>query len=114
MIPPLATLVGVELGGLELVIDEVEFGGAGEIADRENAAQRLLETRDITDRGVRAQELLVALALDLDQVRHLHDFVDVAENLADTALGGAAFCCARLGRALVGCLGRHGVFALKL
>ena len=28
--------------------------------------------------------------LDFDQVRHLHDFVDVAEHLADAPLGGAA------------------------
>ena len=75
------------LGVFELVIDEIELGGAGEIADREHAAQRLLEARDIADRRIGAQELLVALALHLDQVRHLHDFVDVAEHLADALLG---------------------------
>ena len=74
------------LGVFELVVDEVELGGAGEVADREHAAQRLLEPRDIADRRIGAQELLVAFALNLDQVRHLHDFVDVAEHLADALL----------------------------
>ena len=84
--PALAALGGVVLGVLELVVDEVELGGAGEVADREHRAQRLLEARDVAGRLVGAQELLVAFALDLDQVRHLHDFVDVAEDLADALL----------------------------
>ncbi len=83
----LAAFLGVVLGIFELVIDEIELGGAGEVADREHAAQRLLETRDIADRRIGPQELLVALPLHLDQVRHLHDFVDVAEHLADALLG---------------------------
>ena len=98
----LAALVGVVFGLFELVMDEIELGGAGEIADREHRAQRLFEARDIAVLRSRAQELLVALALNLDQVRHFRDFVDVAEDLAD-ALGrrrpgfGGRFC-----------LGRHG------
>src|SRR3546814_1380213 len=67
----------------QLVMDEVHLGGAGEVADRENAAQRLFQTGDIADLGVGAQELLIALPLDLDQVRHLHHFVDVAEYLSE-------------------------------
>mgnify|MGYP006190823951 CR=1 FL=1 len=43
------------------------------------------------------QELFVALALDFDEVGHVDDFVDVAEDLADTPL-----CSARRGAA--GCL----------
>jgi hypothetical protein len=82
----LAALGGVVLRVLELVVDEVELGGAGEVADREHRAQRLLEARDVAGALVRAQELLVAFALDLDQVRHLHHFVDVAEDLADALL----------------------------
>ena len=82
--PALAALVGVVLGRLELVAIEVEVRGAGEILDREHRAQGLLETGDIADRRVGAQELLIALALNLDQVRHFRDFVDVAENLADS------------------------------
>ena len=79
----LAAFDGVVLGILELVVDEIELAGTGEIADREHRAQRLFQARDIAGRRVRAQKLLVALALDLDQVRHFHHFVDVAENLAD-------------------------------
>ena len=41
----------------------------------------------MADRLVGAQELFVAFALDLDQVRHLHHFVDIAEDLADTPFG---------------------------
>src|SRR3546814_16605056 len=39
----LAAFVGVELGRLKLVMHEIKLGGAGEIADREDAAQRLFE-----------------------------------------------------------------------
>ncbi len=67
----------------QFVMNEVHFGGAGEIADREHAAQRLFQARNIADLGVGPQELFVALPLNLDQVRHLHHFVDVAEHLAD-------------------------------
>ena len=83
----LAALVGVVLGMLEHIMVEVEVRGAGEILDREDRAQGLLEARDIADRGVGAEELLIAFALNLDEVRHLADFVDVAENLADSPRG---------------------------
>ena len=84
----LAALVGVVLGVLELVMVEVEVRGAGEIDDREHRAQGLLEARDVAGLRVGAEELLVALALNLDEVRHFGDFVDVAENLADAPLIG--------------------------
>jgi hypothetical protein len=42
--------------------------------------------------GSRAQELFVGFALNLDQVRHLHDFVDVAEDLADSLFRGRRNC----------------------
>ncbi len=87
----LAAFGGVELRRLQFVMHEIKLGRAGEIANREHRTQRLFEARDIADRRIRTQELLVALALHLDQVRHFHDFVDVAENLAD-ALGLAADC----------------------
>ena len=66
----LAALVGVVFGIFELVMDEIELGGAGEVADREDRAQGLLEAGDIAVLRARAEELLVALALNLDQVRH--------------------------------------------
>ena len=84
--PALAAFDDVVFGRFEFVMDEIEFGGAGEVADREDRAQRLFEAGDVIDLLVRAQELFVALALHLDQVRHVDDFVDVAENLADAAL----------------------------
>src|SRR3546814_18322006 len=48
----LAAFVGVELGRLKLVMHEIKLGGAGEIADREDAAPRLFEARDLADRGI--------------------------------------------------------------
>src|SRR5690606_15097748 len=52
-------------------------------------------------------------ALDLDQVRHLHHFVDVAEDLADALLLGADRRADRLAGSL-GCLVRHGGDASSL
>src|SRR5437868_6328056 len=87
---------------LELIMIEVEVRSAREIHDREHRAKRLLQTRDISRLRVRAEELLVALALNLDEVRHFADFVDVAEDLADPPL-------VDLVRALVtGCVDRLG------
>ena len=82
---------------------EVEVGGAGEIDDREHRAKRLLEARDIAGLRVRAEELLVALALNLDEVRHFGDFVDVAEDLADTPRVGL-----EPARGLTRCVDRFG------
>ncbi len=75
-------------------MDEIEFGSAGEVANRENRTQRLFEAGDVVDLLVRTQEVLVALALHLDQVRHVHDFVDVAEDLADAPLRRTLRICA--------------------
>ena len=86
--PALAALVGVVFGVLELIAVEVEMRGAGEILDREHRAQRLFEAGDIAGRGIGAEELLVAFALNLDEVRHFGDFVDVAEDLADAPRSG--------------------------
>ncbi len=98
----LAALVDVVFRLFELVMDEVQFGGAGEVADREDAAQGLLQARHVAVLRSRAEELLVALALNLDEVRHFGDFVDVAEDLAD-ALGSHRPVFAGPGR-----LDRHG------
>src|SRR6185437_11910462 len=80
----LTTFIGVVFRLLELVMVEVEVRSSGEIDDREHRTERLLEARDVSDLRVGAEELLVALALNLDEVRHLGDFVDVAEDLADS------------------------------
>ena len=96
----LAALVGVVFRRLQLILDEIQLRRAREVADREDRTQRLLQAGHIAVLGPRAQELLVALALHLDEVGHLHDFVDVSEDLAD----------ALLGRRHRNCLGRHVVF----
>jgi hypothetical protein len=98
---PLAALVGVVLRILELIVDEIELRGAGEVADREDRAERLLEAGNIAVGGAGAQELLIAFTLNLDEVRHLHHFVDVPEDFADALL------CGGRGRS---CLGRHQLF----
>ncbi len=97
----LTAFLGVVFRVFQLVMDEIHFGGAGEIADREHAAQRLFQPRHIADRRVRPQELFIAFALNLNQVRHLHHFVDVAEHLSDALL--------RAGVADGGSLGRHAL-----
>ena len=84
--PALAAFFDVIFGIFEFVMHEVEFRRSGKILDRKHAAQRLFEARYIADRRVRAQELLIAFALDFDQVGHVDDFVDVTEDFADTLL----------------------------
>ena len=81
----LAALVRVVLRLFQLVMHEIQLGSAGEIADREDAAQRLFKAGDIAHRRVGPQELFIAFALHLDEVRHLHDFADMAKVLADAA-----------------------------
>ena len=110
--PALAALVGVIFRRLELITVEVEVGGAGEIFDREDRAKRLFEARDIAGRRIGAEELLIAFALNLDQVRHLRDFVDVAEDLADPPLVGFRPAAGggsvdRFGRHDIPCAMRH-------
>ena len=90
----LTAFVGIELGIFQFVMDEIQLGRAGEIADREHTSQRFFQARHIARCRIRPQKLFVALALDLDQVRHLRHFVDVAEDLADA---GAVVGVGRLG-----------------
>src|SRR6185437_378801 len=116
----LAALVGVILRLFELIMVEVEVRRAGEVDDREHRAQGLLEARDIARLGVRAEELLVALALNLDEVRHFRDFVDIAENLADSArvglqsAGGLTGCVDRFGGHVLPCAKRRRMDAPPL
>ena len=84
----LMALLDVVFRLLELVLDEVERGTVGKVADREDRAEHLLETHELALRGlgVHLQEILVGLALNLDQVRHLGHFGNAAEALADALL----------------------------
>src|SRR6476469_5218734 len=99
---------------------EIEMRRAGEIDDREYGAQGLLETRDIADRRVRAEELLVALALNLNEVRHFGDLVNVAEDLPDTPriglepLSGLPGCVDRFGGHVLPCARRRRTKATPL
>ena len=55
----LAAFVGIVFRLFKFVMHEIKLGGAGEIADREDRAQRLFKAGDITDRRVGAQEMLI-------------------------------------------------------
>ena len=80
----LPALVDVVLRRLELVLDEFEHRRAGEVGDREDRLEDGLQTlvRTAALRLVHQEELIVGGLLDLDQVRHLRDFADLAEGLA--------------------------------
>ena len=86
----LAALVDVVLRRLELVFDEFELRGLREIRDREHRLEHRLQA--LVGRppfgGVHDEELVVGGLLNLDQVRHLADFLDVAEDLANTLAAG--------------------------
>ena len=85
----LMAFLDVVLRLLELVLDEVERGAIGEVAHREDRAEHLLEPDQVAlGRGrVHLQERVVGLPLHLDEVRHLGDFGDAAEALANPFLG---------------------------
>ena len=80
----LAALVDVEFRRLELVVDEFQHRGAGEVGDREHRLEDRLQALvgATALRLVDHQELVVGCLLNLDEVRHLRDFADLAEELA--------------------------------
>ncbi len=82
----LAAFVDVVFRLLELVFDEFEDRGLGEIGDREDRAEDRLEPLDDAPLGwrIRLEELLVRRALNLDEVRHGRDLADLAEILANS------------------------------
>src|SRR5579871_4303323 len=61
------------------------MSGVGEVLDREHRLEHRLQSlgRTAALRRVHQQKLVVRSLLDLDQVRHLADFPDVPENLAN-------------------------------
>ena len=85
----LVALLDVVLRLLELVLDEVERRAVGEVPDREHRAEHFLEPDQVAlgRRDVHLQEMVVGLPLHLDEVRHLRDFGDAAEALANPLLG---------------------------
>ena len=80
----LTALVDVELRRLELVGDEFQHRGAGEIGDRENRLENGLQAlvRAAALRLLDHEELIVGRLLNLDEVRHLCDFGNFSKKLA--------------------------------
>ena len=90
----LVALLDVVLRLLELVLDEIKRGAVGEVLDREDRPEDLLEPGQGAERRshVHLQEMLVRLPLHLDEVRHHRDFGDAPEALADALLGRVRLC----------------------
>ena len=80
----LAALVDVVLRLVERVADELDGRGLREVLDREDALEHALKTDVLAllDRHVLLQKLLVALLLDVDEVRDIDDLADLGEALA--------------------------------
>ena len=81
----LAALVDVILRRFVLVLDEFEMSGVGEVLDREHRLEDRLQpfVWTLALRRIHQQELIIRGLLDFDQVRHLADFLDVPEHLAN-------------------------------
>ncbi|MGY4338290.1 hypothetical protein ACVWW3_003196 [Bradyrhizobium sp. LM2.9] len=86
----LAALVDVVFRRLELVADEFQHRGAREVRDREHRAEHCLQALigppalGLVDH----QELVIRCLLNLDEVRHLGNFLDVSEELANAFATG--------------------------
>ena len=86
----LAALVDVVLRRLEVVAHELEQRRVGEVGDREDRLEDRLQAL-VGPSAVRLldqQELVVGRLLNLDEVRHLRDFPDGAEESADPLATG--------------------------
>ena len=103
----LAALVDVVLRRLEFVGDEVELRGVGEIRDREHRFEHGLQALvgAAARRVLHHQELVIGCLLNLDEVRHLCDFLDFSEKLPN-----ALATCKRLRHVLSLC--SSGVLAV--
>ena len=86
----LAALVEVVFGLLVFVLHEFEMRGVGEVLDGKHRLEHRLQAfgRTAALRRVHQEELLVGRLLHLDQVRHLADFPDVPEDLANALAAG--------------------------
>ena len=82
---PLTALVDIVFRRFILVLDEFEMSGVGEVLDREHRFEHRLQPLICAAalRRVHQQELIIRGLLDLDQVRHLANFLDVPEHLAN-------------------------------
>ena len=86
----LAALVDVIFRRLELVADEFQHRGAGEIRDREYRPEHRLQAlvQPPALGFIDHQELVIGRLLNLDEVRHLCDFLDMSEELANAFATG--------------------------
>ncbi len=86
----LDAFLDVVLRLLELVGDVFEHGALVEVLDREDGLEHRLDALVAALRRTHfaLQELLVAGALDLDQVRHPHRLGDAAKGFADALAAG--------------------------
>ena len=83
----LLAFIDVEFRRLEFVADEFEHRLAGEVGDREHRLENRLQALIDPPAGgfLDLQKLVVGFLLHLDEVRHLGDFGDLAEKLADAS-----------------------------
>ncbi len=90
----LATLVDVILRLFEFVANEFELRGAREIVDRKHRAENRLQAfvQPSAGRLIDHQELVIGRLLNLDEVRHLGDFLICPKNLR-TRLRPVNVCC---------------------
>ena len=81
----LAALVDVVFRRLELVFHEFEHRRVGEVRDREHGLEHGLQAfvRPPADRLPHQKKLVIGRLLNLDEVRHLCDFLDFPEKLAN-------------------------------
>ena len=85
---PLLALLDVVFRRLEGVAHEFELGALAEILDREHGAEdRLQALVQAPALGLlHHQELIVGLLLNLDEIRHLGNFTNLAEHLPQTLM----------------------------
>ena len=90
----LLAFVDIVFRRLELVAHEFELRALGEIADREDRSEDLLQPDIGALFGAFAhlQEVIVGAFLDLDQVRHRRNLGDASKALADALLAGEGYC----------------------
>ena len=79
----LPALVDIVFRALELVLDEFEHGDVGEVGNREDRFEHGLQSLVGTAAVglLHQQELVVGRLLNLNEVRHLRDFLDFSEKL---------------------------------
>ncbi len=90
----LLAFVDVELRLLEFVTHEFQHRLARKIGDRENGFEDRLQAVIQTPAGgfLHLQELVVAFALNLDEVRHFGNFDVLAEELAEAFAASGGLC----------------------